>query len=100
MPRTMTAEPGIRLDQETVTTTRQMPLFRVILHNDDVNDFMHVINALTEVFHFERQKAVELMWEAHNTGCALCVVESKERAELHQEQLQALQLTATIEPEE
>jgi ATP-dependent Clp protease adaptor protein ClpS len=84
---------------DTSTTTRLMPMFKVLIHNDDINDMRHVCQALMEVFKFELKKSVQIMVEAHKTGLALCTVEPKETAELHQEQLQSLNLTATIEPE-
>jgi len=79
--------------------TTHSPLYKVLLHNDDVNDMEHVMRALMRVFRFEKQVCERIMIEAHNTGVALCTVESFERAELHREQLQAHSLVATIEPE-
>jgi len=85
--------------ERTETVSRTMPMFKVLLHNDDVNDFLHVIRAVYEVFKFEHQKVVEIVMEAHETGVALCAVEPKELAEHHCEQLMSFSLTATIEPE-
>ena len=76
-----------------------MPLYRVIIHNDDVNSMDHVIASLQEIFKFEFEACLAIMLEAHKTGCALCKIEPLEPAELHQEMLQACSLTATIEPE-
>jgi ATP-dependent Clp protease adaptor protein ClpS len=76
-----------------------MPLYRVIIHNDDVNSMDHVIAALQEIFKFEFEACLAIMLEAHKTGCALCKVEPLEPAELHREMLQACSLVATIEPE-
>jgi len=84
---------------EQDTSKKLMPLYRVLLHNDDVNDMEHVIESIIEVFSFEFEKAIQIMTEAHETGVALCKIEPLELAELHKEQLQALSLTATIEPE-
>lgn len=76
-----------------------MPLYRVIIHNDDVNSMDHVIASLQEIFKFEFEACLAIMLEAHKTGCALCKVEPLEPAELHREMLQACSLVATIEPE-
>lgn len=84
----------------TQEVTRLAPLYRVLLHNDDVNDMGHVVRSLCEVFKLEVPQAVSLMIEAHETGVALVKVEPLEHAELHQEQMQSLGLTVTLEPEE
>ena len=78
---------------------RLAPLYHVFLHNDDVNDMGHVVLSLRKVFQFSPQQCVSVMLEAHNSGVALCRTEPLEHAELHQEQLQALSLVSTIEPE-
>jgi len=85
--------------EETDTKQRLMPRYKILLHNDDHNDMVHVIRSLIQVFRMEAQEAEQKMWEAHKTGVALCRIESREVAELRQEQLQACSLTATIEPE-
>ena len=76
-----------------------MPRYKVLLHNDDVNSTDHVVKALRKVFRFDEQECVRIMIEAHNDGLALCTVEPLEQAELHRDQLLALSLVATIEPE-
>jgi ATP-dependent Clp protease adaptor protein ClpS len=91
--------PATVIESRTSTNVKLLPLYKVLLHNDDVNTTDHVVGALLEVFAFEVEEAVNIMLEAHKTGVALCKVEQKENAEFHQEQLQALSLTATIEPE-
>lgn len=94
-------ETGTCVIEETVTETKtKMPkLYKVLLHNDDKNDFAHVISAVMQTFHYEYDKSFKIVIEAHERGLALCIIEPLERAELHQEQLQALSLSATIEPE-
>lgn len=87
-------------DVGTENKTRKMPLYRVLVHNDDVNSMDHVVGTLMRIFAFELPEAVKIMQEAHETGVALCKVEAMETAELHRDQLQAASLTATIEPED
>lgn len=82
------------------TPPRQLPLFRVLLHNDDKNDMVHVVGTLIELASLEKQKAVLVMLEAHTQGVALVLVTHKERAELIQEQFASKSLTVTIEPAE
>ena len=91
-PDTKTAP---RIGREAVV----MPLYKVLLHNDDVNSMEHVVKALRQVFKFEEQECVRIMIEAHSNGIALCTVEPLEQAELHRDQLRAFSLAATIEPE-
>jgi ATP-dependent Clp protease adaptor protein ClpS len=85
---------------EERTHTSLMKNYHVFLHNDDVNDMGHVIQALMQILRLDEQAAITFMLEAHNQGLALVKTEPKEAAEFHQEQLQAASLTSTIEPAE
>jgi ATP-dependent Clp protease adaptor protein ClpS len=76
-----------------------IPLYKVLIHNDDVNPMEHVVGALMQVFKLERQACERIMIEAHDNGLALCTVEPFEKAEFHRDQLQSFSLFATIEPE-
>lgn len=76
----------------------QLPPFKVLLHNDDVNSVEHVVISLIELFSMNQRKAVDVTIEAHESGLALVMVTHKERAELAEEQLRSKGLTATIEP--
>lgn len=77
---------------------KQLPPFKVLLHNDDVNTFEHVIRCVVLVAHLAPQEAVLRTLEAHETGVALLLVTHKERAELLVEQFASLKLIVTIEP--
>jgi len=79
--------------------TRLTPMYRVMLHNDDVNDQLHVVKALVDVFSMPVPQAVRTMVEAHTSGVALCEVLPLEQAEFRRDRLQAWSLTATVEPE-
>ena len=92
--------PCTTVDEGTEEQTRLAPMWRVLLHNDDVNDMFHVTRTLMRVFGFPSGKAVSIMMEAHHQGVALCAVEYLEHAEFHRDQLQAYSLTVTIEPED
>lgn len=76
-----------------------IPLYKVLIHNDDVNTMDHVVGALMRVFKLERQACERIMVEAHKNGLALCAVEPFEQAELHRDQLRSFSLVSTIEPE-
>ena len=77
-----------------------LPPFKVLLHNDDVNDIEWVIRSIVALTPTPPLRAIELTIEAHKTGVALLLVTHKERAELYQEQFQSKKLTVTIEPAE
>jgi len=79
--------------------TGQLPPFKVLLHNDDVNDMEHVVLSLLKVLPLSVCDAEQRMLEAHSSGTSLLVVTHRERAELYQEQLQTYNLSVTIEPD-
>ena len=79
---------------------KMLPQWKVLLHNDDVNDYKHVINSIVELTHLSEQDATLRMKEADKTGVALILVTHKERAELYQEQFTSKGLVVTIEPAE
>jgi len=72
-------------------------LWQVVLWNDDVNSFSLVIMALQKTFGHSRQMAEKIAHEAHSKGKAIAEVESKEKAQLHKDQLQSYGLTVEIE---
>jgi ATP-dependent Clp protease adapter protein ClpS len=80
--------------------TRRLPLFRVLLHNDDKNSFQDVIETITLLTPLRHADAVTKTIEAHEIGVSLLLVTYRERAELYVEQFQSRQLTVSIEPAE
>lgn len=87
---------------ETVTQerTRYLPPFKLLLHNDDVNTFEHVITSILKLTPLGEPEAVEKTLEAHETGQSVLLITNQERAELYVEQFASLSLTATCEPDE
>lgn len=77
---------------------QMLPPYKVLLHNDDVNDFMFVIETIVMLTPLNEQDAVERMKEAHETGVTLLLTTHLERAELIQQQFSSRGLTVTIEP--
>jgi ATP-dependent Clp protease adaptor protein ClpS len=90
----------VRPEERTEQQTDLLPPFRVILHNDDVNTFEHVIHTILELTPLKEPEAVQRTLEAHETGAALLLVTHKERAELYVEQFASKRLTVTCEPDE
>lgn len=93
MPNSHLTKPETACERHIV----QIPRYKVLLHNDDVNSMEHVVKSLGKVFGFDRARCERIMLEAHRNGIALCAVEPYEQAELHRDQLVSLSLTATIE---
>jgi ATP-dependent Clp protease adaptor protein ClpS len=95
----MTTLPATKPETTAIADTAHIPLYKVLLHNDDVNTMEHVIKALMLVFKFERTRCENIMMEAHRNGLAVCRIEPLEQAELHRDQLISFSLAATIEKE-
>src|ERR1700710_1059030 len=74
-----------------------LPPWKVLLHNDDKNEMMFVVQTVMELTTLKEQEAVLRTVEAHKTGVALLLMTHKERAELYEEQFQTKGLTVTIE---
>lgn len=76
---------------------KQLPPYKVLLHNDDVNTFEHVILAVMKLAALPLEAAIEKTVEAHESGVALLLVTHQERAELYVDQFMSVKLTVTIE---
>lgn len=79
---------------------QQLPPWKVLLHNDDKNEYDFVIHTIVALTPLNQDDAKQRTEEAHKTGVALLLTTHKERAELYQEQFQSKGLTVTIEPAE
>ncbi len=76
-----------------------LPPFKVILHNDDVNEMLHVVQTICKLTTLATGEAVGRMQEAHATGSAVLVITHRERAELYVDQFTSCGLTVTAEPD-
>jgi ATP-dependent Clp protease adaptor protein ClpS len=95
---TATAAPPKKSPQKT--PPKQLPPWKVLLHNDDKNDVVYVVRSIIELTPLQLEEAKQRMLEAHETGVALLLVTHKERAELYKDQFESKSLTVTIEPAE
>ena len=92
--------------EETAPETRLAPMFRVLIHNDDVTPMDFVVRVLREIFRLSWGRATAVMLEAHVKGVAHVVTEPLERAEFHVDQARSLArarkypLTFTVERED
>ncbi len=85
-----------------VSTSRKverLPPYKVILHNDDVNDMQHVVTSIIRLTPLDIEEAVKKTLEAHETGHSVLLLTHRERAELYCEQFQSVRLTVTCEPD-
>ncbi|USN99026.1 MAG: ATP-dependent Clp protease adaptor ClpS [Phycisphaeraceae bacterium] len=114
MPNTPPDRPGKRRNEQgaakqggrTATAVREkpaptpvdaLPPYRVILHNDNTNDMVHVVESIVMLTPHSRHTAVELMLRAHTRGRAKLLDTHRERAELYVEQFRSRRLTVTME---
>ena len=91
-------------ETDVITRSREeqmaaiLPPYAVILHNDDHNEMLYVVQSLLMcVPELEAQQATEVMLQAHLNGKARVIACPLERAELYRDRLQSRGLTATIE---
>lgn len=87
------------LPAKTLPVPGLLPPYRVLLHNDEVNDMGFVVEKILELTTLEFEEAIEKMLEAHDTGVALLLVTHRERAELYAEQFATYSLSVSIEPD-
>ncbi len=70
---------------------------QVVLYNDNVNTFEHVVGMLCQVFGHGAQLAWKIAMEAHRRGRAIAEVEPRKKAEKHAADLRSGGLRATVE---
>lgn len=98
--------PLLETDVDTATETRLAPLYRVLIHNDDVTPMDFVVRVLGEIFHLTWARSTQIMLTAHLKGLAHVVTEPLERAEFHVDQARSLSrarqypLTFSVERED
>jgi ATP-dependent Clp protease adaptor protein ClpS len=96
------SEPGVAGGSVKTVPSRPrpglLPPWKVLLHNDDVNDMLYVVETIRELTALNRQQALLRMIEAHKSGVALLLTTHREHAELLSDQFASKRLTVTIEP--
>lgn len=60
--------------EKLIATSRNAPLYRVYITNDDFTPMEFVVSVLEAFFGMDREKAVAVMLEAHQSGRAMCGV--------------------------
>ncbi len=77
----------------------RLPPWKVLLHNDAVNDMDYVVESIVRLARATVPNATRCMVEAHRKGVSLITVTHREHAELLNEQFRSARLKVTIEPE-
>jgi len=77
---------------------KQMPQYKVLLHNDDVNAEKDVINRLVEIAKLTEEEASKRTKEAALDGVSLILITHYEFAELLRDRFEACNITVTFEP--
>lgn len=75
----------------------QMPPWKIILHNDDVNTAEYVVNRVQEITKLDEEDAVRKVLQADKEGLALLLVTHQEKAELFVEMFESCKIDVTME---
>lgn len=78
---------------------KPMKQWKVIVHNDDINSYDHVIRTFMDIIKMDVKMAFDKTVEVDKKGLSVVKVTHKEEAEFIQERLQSKSLTVTIEPD-
>lgn len=62
--------PNIEIDRQKAYQITEGPLYRVIIHNDDLTPMDFVIHILVSVFELNTAHALQVMYTAHYHGSA------------------------------
>lgn len=104
LPETLPESPDTILVPESRNRTGYLPLYRVIMWDDDVTTMEFVIRMLIRVFRKDYKTAERLMLEVHYSGSSHVDTLPLERAEFKVEQvhkaaaLENFPFRCTIEP--
>ncbi len=60
--------------EEARPKTKEPPLYRVVLINDDYTPMEFVVDILESIFSMERTRATQVMLEVHTKGKGICGV--------------------------
>jgi ATP-dependent Clp protease adaptor protein ClpS len=74
--------------------------WNVVVHDDPVNLMGYVTWVLMKIFSYPEPKAARLMMQVHTAGRSIVWSGEREKAEFYAQQLQAHQLTTSLEKAE
>ena len=73
--------PEIEIIEEQQEQTELEPLYKVIIHNDNVTPMDFVVQILKTIFFLSNERAADVMLTAHVTGLAYVQTLAKSEAE-------------------
>ena len=73
--------PDIQIDEDQEQETAYEPLYRVIIHNDDLTPMDFVVHVLSTIFMLLAPDAVKIMYLAHYRGEAVVQILPRSEAE-------------------
>jgi ATP-dependent Clp protease adaptor protein ClpS len=76
--------------EETKSKTRHAPLYRVLIHNDDVTTMEFVVHVLRSVFQKSEEESIQIMLRAHHANIAHVTTLPLEQAEFRVDQSHSL----------
>jgi ATP-dependent Clp protease adaptor protein ClpS len=77
----MQTDPEIQIGEDQQQETAYEPLYRVIIHNDDVTPMDFVVHVLNTIFMLQPPDAVKVMYTAHYRGEAVVQILPRSEAE-------------------
>jgi ATP-dependent Clp protease adaptor protein ClpS len=87
--------------EETFTLTEILSslktVHRLILWNDDVNTFEHVIHCMMQYLDYSESQAEKIAWEVHTKGKCAVLEGTFTEMEVYRKILQSEGLTATVD---
>jgi ATP-dependent Clp protease adaptor protein ClpS len=95
---TQTLDAEILSDADVEKLVDEENLWAVVVWNDDVNTFAHVIKALVEILNHSLVRAEQLTNRIHNTGKAVVALRPKEEATAIVKRFHGRGIQATVEP--
>ena len=88
------SSPSTTIERAGQTVSVPYPNYKIIVLNDDVNTFQHVVETLVKYIPgMVSDRAWDLAHQIHNEGLAIVWVGPMEQAELYHEQLSRAGLT-------
>ena len=73
--------------QEARPKLRRLPLYKVLLLNDDYTPMEFVVQVLETFFSMSREKATQIMLHVHTRGVGVCGVYTRDIAETKVQQV-------------
>jgi ATP-dependent Clp protease adaptor protein ClpS len=94
---TQTLDSMVITEADVDKLVEEEDLWAILVWNDDVNTFGHVIKALIDILEHPRARAEQLTDRIHNNGKAVVGLRPKEEAEAVVRRFHKRQIQATME---